>query len=210
MVESLLMNPIDQLAEYFKEFPGVGVRQSKRFAYFLMTKNEAYLSGLSKAISEIKKNISECVSCHRLYPANGNALCDYCKNPARDASVLMVIEKDADFETVNRSKIYNGRYFILGGLVPIVEKNTREMIRLDELLQRISDDVTNSGLQEVILALSLNPQGEHTDLFLRERLRSLQEKFNFKISSLGRGLSTGTELEYSDNDTIKNALKNRQ
>jgi recombination protein RecR len=91
--------------------------------------------------------------------------------------------------------------------VPIVEKNTPSRIRINELKQKISNQ---QGLKEIILAFSLSPQGDHTDFYIRTQLKDLAESLGIKISSLGRGLSTGTELEYSDNDTLKNALKNRQ
>ena len=110
-------------------------------------------------------------------------------------------------ESVKKSRVYNGKYFILGGLVPIVEKNTKSRVRIEELKKKISD---SKELKEIILAFSLNPQGDHTDLYVREQIKDLAEKSGIKISSLGKGLSTGTELEYSDNDTLKNALKNRQ
>ncbi|MEK7175701.1 MAG: recombination protein RecR, partial [Patescibacteria group bacterium] len=69
---------------------------------------------------------------------------------------------------------------------------------------------SNQKLKEIILAFSLNPHGNHTDFYIRNELKNLTESLNIKISSLGRGLSTGIEIEYSDNDTIQNALKNRQ
>jgi len=133
-----------------------------------------------------------------------------------DTSTLMVVEKDSDLESVKKSRVYNGKYFILGGLVPIIEKNTKKRIRIEELKERIKKEGEN--LREIILAFSLNPQGDHTDSYVREQLNEIVEKLNpstklragIKISSLGKGLSTGTELEYSDNDTLKNALKNRQ
>jgi recombinational DNA repair protein RecR len=80
-------------------------------------------------------------------------------------------------------------------------------VRIKELLRTIEE--RKDVLKEIIVALSLNPQGEHTDTYIRETLSPLQKKYNFSIVSLGRGLSTGTELEYSDSETIKNALKNR-
>ncbi len=119
----------------------------------------------------------------------------------------MIVEKDSDFESVKKSRVYNGKYFILGGLVPIVEKTTKSRIRIEELKTNISN---NKDLKEIILAYSLNPQGDHTDQYVREQIQDIAEKRGLKISSLGKGLSTGTELEYSDNDTLKNALKNRQ
>ena len=100
-------------------------------------------------------------------------------------------------------------YFILGGLIPIVTKDTPTFVRTKELVRTVEERVKKDGLKEVIIALSLNPQGENTDTHLREILSPLQKTYNFNIVSLGRGLSTGTELEYSDSETIKNALKNR-
>ena len=137
-------------------------------------------------------------------------ICEICANPHVDSSVLMVVEKDSDLESMKKSKVYHGKYFILGGLVPVVEKNTKSRVRIDELKKKISTEARPQGLKEIILAFSISPQGEHTDQYAREQLKDVTEKFNIKISSLGKGLSTGTELEYSDNDTLKNALKNRQ
>jgi DNA gyrase/topoisomerase IV subunit A len=121
---------------------------------------------------------------------------------------VTIVEKDSDLESVRKSRVYNGKYFVLGGLVPIVEKNTKSRVRIEELKQRLSSP--KSGFGEIILAFSLNSQGDHTDQYVREQIKDICDKQNIKISSLGRGLSTGTELEYSDNDTLKNALKNRQ
>jgi recombination protein RecR len=98
----------------------------------------------------------------------------------------------------------------LGGLVPIVEKTTKSRVRIEKLKKAITTEARPQGLKEIILAFSLSPQGDHTDTYVRNELKEIAEKQNIKISSLGKGLSTGTELEYSDNDTLKNALKNRQ
>ena len=99
---------------------------------------------------------------------------------------------------------------MLGGLVSVVEKDTPLRVRTNELVRRAEEDAKAGNLKEIILAFSLNPNGDHTDMHVRERLTKIAEEKNIKISSLGRGLSTGTELEYSDQDTLKNALKNRQ
>jgi len=203
------MDIIDKLTEIFKEFPGIGERQARRFVYFLMFKNSAYVENLNALVSELKKEVSQCRECFRFFiNKRKEKACNICNNPTKDASTLMVIEKNSDLESVEKSGIYDGKYFILGGLVPIVENNTKSRVRIEELKKRISVDV--GRLQEIILAFSLNPQGNHTDQYVREQIKDITEKQNIKISSLGKGLSTGTELEYSDNDTLKNALKNRQ
>jgi len=204
------MNPIEKLATYFKEFPGIGERQSKRFVYFLLHKNPNYVNDLGNNILSLKNLIHQCPSCFLFFEGDKNELCDICKDKKTDRTSLLIVEKDADYENIKRSKNYSGMYFILGGLASIVTKETPSFIRLKELLNTIETRAKHDNLKEIIIALSLNPQGEHTDTYLREKMSPLQEKYGFKIVSLGRGLSTGTELEYSDGETIKNALRNRQ
>jgi recombination protein RecR len=203
------MDKIDQLTELFKEFPGIGERQAKRFVYFLMSRNEAYINNLNKNIEELKKNITQCSECYKffLFKNSSQSICEICSNPNTEDDKLMVLEKDSDLESIRKSKVYGGKYFVLGGLVPIVEKNTLRNIRTDKLLEKIKRE---KNLKEIILAFSLSPQGDHTDTYIRNQIKNTCEELNIKISSLGRGLSTGTELEYSDNETLKNALKNRQ
>jgi len=203
------MDIIDKLSEIFKEFPGIGERQARRFVYFLMSRNGAYADNLSGLISELKKETRQCNECFRFFSVknSSNKICEICANTNADSSILMVVEKDSDLESVKKSRVYNGKYFILGGLVPIVEKTTKSRVRIEELKKKIS---SSQEIKEIILAFSLSPQGDHTDQYVREQIKDIAEKSDIKISSLGKGLSTGTELEYSDNDTLKNALKNRQ
>lgn len=203
------MDSIEKLTEVFKEFPGIGERQAKRFVYFLMSRNGNYTENLSRLISDLKKEVNQCKDCFRFFLLQNNKgnICEICGDASLDQATLVVVEKDSDLESIKKSKVYNGKYFILGGLVPIVEKNTSSRIRINELKTKISN---SKNLKEVILAFSLSPQGDHTDFYIRNQLKDITDAQNIKISSLGRGLSTGTELEYSDNDTLKNALKNRQ
>lgn len=220
------MDIIDKLTEIFKEFPGIGERQARRFVYFLMSRNPAYGENLAELIKDLKRETAQCKECFRFFTPTqkvgaptlrkGVGVCEICSEA--DSSTLMIVEKDSDLESIKKSGIYHGKYFILGGLVPIVEKTTKNRIRIEELKKKIESEARPStlglaspnNLSEIILAFSISPQGNHTDQYVREQLRDISEKLNIKISSLGKGLSTGTELEYSDNDTLKNALKNRQ
>ncbi len=203
------MNPIDKLIEYFKEFPGIGERQAKRFVYFLLRKNPNYVNELGKTIIETKKSISQCHSCFLFFYGQNKKICEVCADSNTDSTSLLIVEKDADFESIKRSQKYNGMYFILGGLIPIVTKETPNFVRIKELKNIVEKRAKSGKLKEIILALSINPQGEHTDLYLREILSTIQKTYDLNIVSLGRGLSTGTELEYSDSETIKSALLNR-
>lgn len=131
-----------------------------------------------------------------------------CADKARDTSLLLIVEKDVDLDNIERAKNYNGLYFVIGGTVPILEKNPSTLIREKEL-KNIILKRAEEGLKEIIFALSVNPEGEHTTQYLQKELASLLGKHKIKTSTLGRGLSTGSELEYSDTETIKNALLNR-
>ncbi len=203
------MDSIEKLTEFFKEFPGIGERQARRFVYFLMFRNEDYAHNLSKLILEIKKEVSQCKECYKFFLINKTKknICEICESPNRDQNLLLIVEKDSDLESIEKSSVYHGKYFILGGLVPIVEKTTKKRVRIEELKERIKKE---TNFKEIILAFSISPQGEYTDSYIREEINATAEAQGIKISSLGKGLSTGTELEYSDNDTLKNALKNRQ
>lgn len=205
------MDTIDKLTEIFKEFPGIGERQAKRFVYFLMARNPSYAQNLSELVLGLKKEVAQCKECFKFFIMTNNKekICNICGDKNIDSSTLMIVEKDSDLESIQKSGVYHGKYFILGGLVPVVEKTTKSRVRISELQEKIKREEKN-GLKEIILAFSISPQGDHTDQYVREQLKDVTEKLKIKISSLGKGLSTGTELEYSDNDTLKNALKNRQ
>lgn len=190
------------------KFPGIGTRQAKRFVYFLLAQNPHYVDALAREISELQKNIAQCTSCFRFFPHKGtSSICNVCVDDA-DSSTLMVVEKDTDFDSVRRSGSYAGRYFILGGTIPVLEKDPASKIRIRELLERIEGSASE-GLTEIILALSVNPEGDFTRDYVTKTLTPLVGQLGITITTLGRGLSTGTELEYSDGDTLRHALKNR-
>lgn len=214
------MNSTEKLIELFKEFPGIGPRQAKRFVYFLLTRPNGYASELAKLIGEVKSQVTSCNTCFRFFTRNGTPtnICPVCSSTNRDSKTLMIVSHDVDFENIEKTNSYNGYYFILGGTVPILEKTPERRIRQAELLSVVekrcartvlAQSDTKEKLEEIIIALSYNPEGENTLNYLNNILRPLAEKHAIKLSTLGRGLSTGTELEYSDSDTIKNALKNR-
>jgi recombination protein RecR len=119
----------------------------------------------------------------------------------------MVVARDSDFETVEKSGAYKGLYFILGGTVPVLDKEPDKRIRLKQLLEEVSEK--GLELKEIILSLNATPDGEHTATIVKEALQKITKNSALTISVLGRGLSTGAELEYVDGETIKNALQNR-
>lgn len=194
---------LDQLIEHFLKFPGIGPRQAKRFAYFLAGENEDFVKNLARLILEVKNQTRRCESCWRFFetPNSSTSLCSICSNLNRDASSLMVVEKDVDLDNIERTGAYNGKYFVLGGTIPLTGNN-KNNLRLKELFEIVKKE----KIKEVILATSTTLEGENTNRYVEKILSPLKTK----TTRLGRGLSTGAELEYSDSETIANALKNRK
>jgi len=208
------MNPLDRLAQVFEKFPGIGPRQARRFVGHLLGQSDALRKALAEDIKRLGAEVRSCEKCFRWF-VQGDALkspgvkasplCPICSSSFRDGGTLCVVEKDADLEGIERSG-FKGLYFVLGGTIPLGEENGEKFIRMRELLKRAEEGT----LKEVVLGLSATTEGDHTRLILQEKLIPLAEKHGFKLSSLGRGLSTGSELEYADPETIANALSSRQ
>jgi len=199
------MNSIDKLSEIFGKFPGIGPRQAKRFVYYLLHRQNGFSKDLIDAIENLKKEIMQCSECMRFFAKNGHAsnLCSICSNKERDSELLMIVPRDIDLEAIERSGSYKGYYFVLGGSVPILEKEPEKKIRLTELKKLI--EKKKEGLKEIILAMNANAEGENTTDFIK----NLYQGSPLVFTVLGRGLSTGTELEYADPETLKNAFLHR-
>lgn len=202
------MSTLDDLITHFERFPGIGSRQAKRFAFHLLRQDAATTAELSELIAALPTIMSECTSCARYFARTGdNTLCSICVSPHRDHSQLLVVEQDSDIAPVERSG-YDGMYFVLGGTVPLLHQEDGRKVRGPRLKDLVSKRL-ESGLSEIILGFAVNPDGENTARYVEALLAPILAGTTAKISHLGRGLSTGSELEYADPDTIKNALKNR-
>jgi recombination protein RecR len=198
-------NAINKLREYFEHFPGIGPRQAQRFVYWLLNEDSALVKELSELLLELKKQAKQCEKCFRFYTSEK---CIFCNDINRDQSRLLVVEKDADLEGIEKAGVYDGLYFVLGDIIPLDQKISKN-IRLKELFSRVENEAKN-GLKEIILAFSATAEGDNTARYLEKILEPLTKNYPLKISRFGRGLSTGTELEYIDKDTLKNALENRK
>ncbi len=124
------MDSIHRLEEIFAHFPGIGPRQARRFVYYLLNKSQASIKEFTQLVEQVKKASEECSQCHRVFiktdrdhsGLDKTTVCNICSDPSRDQTTLMVIARDSDFETVEKSGAYKGLYFILGGTVPILDK----------------------------------------------------------------------------------------
>jgi len=203
------MSEFEKLVETLRAFPGVGRRQAERFAHFLARQDKTFIENLSSSLLLIKKTARFCSRCRRLiFEPDASEMCRICDSAHRDRSLLMILEKDADLNHVERSGVYSGLYFVLGGTLPMRD-DSPEAIRIRELAATLKE-ATKEGLSEVVLALSLTPEGDYTTHFLVKRIRTIISPAAIKVTVLGRGLSVGSELEYSDKETLRHALGSRK
>lgn len=194
---------IEDLARAFERFPGIGPRQARRFVYHLLALPLTDRTRIADLVSRLAENVRQCPECMRF--ANGSGpVCNYCADTSRDDSLLMVVEKDQDLVAMERAGTYKGRYFVLGGVLTLSGKG---VIREKELLRAVEKRL-QKGLKEIVLALSATSEGENTVDHLRQILLPYHDRTTF--SKLGRGLSTGAELEYADAETLSGALQNRK
>lgn len=198
------MKSIENLTHLISKLPGIGPRQARRIVHHLLNQEQSYLSSLSEELKTLKEHIKICSESFAYFYSEDpqEALHPIMRDSSRDKSVLMVVEKDTDLESVEKSHLYDGLYFVLGGNLPVVEKNPEKRIRLNQLKTFIKKHEP----KEIILAMNANPEGDNTADFLKQNLSDT----GATVSILGRGFSTGTEIEYSDKETLGSALQNRK
>lgn len=199
--------PIQKLIELFTRFPGIGPRQASRFVFYLLKNGSA--EELISALGELK-NVGFCSQCYRTMEQK-NGLCSLCGDKKRDSSLIAVVEKESDMQNMEKTGAYFGLYYILGGVISPLDSDSPKKLHLKELHERVKTLLNKDGRCEVILATGATTEGDMTALYIDRVLAPLKEEFKeFKISRLGRGLSLGSELEYADEVTLKNALTNRK
>ncbi len=197
------MDRIEELTRAFERFPGIGPRQARRFVFHLLGSAVGDRNKIAELIKTIAENVRQCPSCMR-YANGAGPVCNFCADTSRSDTELLVVEKDQDLSALERAGSYRGRYFVLGGVLTLSGKGT---IREKELLRRVEAQLPK-GLSEIILALSATSEGENTIDHLRQLLHPYREQV--KLTVLGRGLATGSELEYADAETLSGALVNRK
>jgi len=196
---------IQKLIDIFLNFPTVGARTATRFAFHLANQDKKEAKKLIEAIVEVKSKIKTCSSCFNIFQSSQeNNLCSICSNQSRNKSILCLVEKETDLETIEQTKKYQGLYFVLGGTLSPLRKESIKKIRAKELVDKIKE--SKDSLKEIIIACNFTPQGETTALYLERLIKPL----DVKTTRLAKGLPTGSELEYIDEDTLSSALESRR
>ena len=211
---------IQKLIDLFSKFPTVGPRTAARFVFYLLKSSKEEIEELINSISDLKKTVKICSFCFNTFEGESE-LCPVCSNSRRDKSLLCIISNETDLVAIEKTKKYNGLYFILGGTVSRLKKADIEKLRTKELEERVKNHPPSTAkrgeagdeaksqrpeIKEIILATNSTTEGQATALYLERLLKPL----NKKITRLGRGLPVGAELEYADEETLSSALEGRK
>ena len=190
---------IEGLTQALARLPGLGPRSARRAVLHLMKKREGALEPLLLALQQVAANLSTCATCGNLDTANP---CAICRDPRRDERLLCVVEEVADLWALDRSRLFPGRFHVLGGRLSALEGVRPEDLSIDALVARLS----LGGIDEVVLAMNATLEGQTTAHYLAERL----EKFPVRLTQLAHGLPVGGELDYLDEGTLAQALRARR
>lgn len=205
---------IKKLIDLFSKFPTVGPRTAQRFVFYLIGQPKEKAEELVSSIQELKEKIKYCDFCFNPFePSNEETLCEICKNTNRERSLLCIIEKEADLNSIEKTKKYKGLYFILGGTVDTLRKSDFEKLRIKELEERLRSPQGFGMLiifKEIIIATNPTPEGKATAILVERTIKEALKENLPKISHLGLGLPVGGELEYADEETLENAFEGRK
>ena len=188
----------------FRKLPGVGPRQAVRFVLALLEKPEPELREFGSVVQNLKKDVSFCRLCFNI---SDNHLCSVCSDSRRDQSKMLVVEKVTDLDSIEKTGLYRGVYHVLGGAINPLGGLTPEILKFKELKNRLNKAIAGDKTVELIIATNPNAAGETTALFIVDLLK---KESNISVTRLARGLSSGSNLEYIDEGTLKHALEHRR
>ena len=189
---------IEQLAEQFSQLPGIGRKTAHRLALYVVKMQREEVVSLARALVNVKDRVKLCSVCSNITEADP---CPICSNTKRDKTMVCVVEEPTDVLALERTNEFVGIYHVLGGALSPLDGIGPEQLRIKELLKRLSD----SRVEEIILALNSDVEGEATTLYLSRLLKPL----GMKVTRIARGMPVGTDLEFADEATLSRALEGR-
>lgn len=188
-----------KLVEEFEKLPGVGSKSAQKMAYYIIAADKSVAKTFADTLLEAKQKIRCCSVCQNL---TDKELCSICSGDKRDRSAICVVEKPSDVDAIERTRDFNGLYHVLHGLISPMNDVGPDDIKLSELLVRVSENDIN----EVIMAISPNVEGQATAMYIAKLLKP----FDVKVTGLALGIPVGGSLEYSDSITLARAMENRR
>jgi len=189
---------VARLIDELKQLPGIGQRTAERLAFHLVQAPKERAMGLAQAIRDVKQNARPCREC---FTVSEQDPCALCTDPARDRSLLCVVERPQDVLSLEKAGGYRGLYHVLLGTVSLLDGVTPKDVTLEALVQRVK----RGAFREVILATNPTFDGDATSLYLKQALEPLK----VKLTRLARGLPTGSSLEFASRAILTEALEGR-
>ncbi len=190
---------IETLVQALARLPGLGPRSARRAVLHLLKKREATLVPLLRALEQVDARLSPCSVCGNVDTSDP---CGVCSDPRRDARMLCVVEDVPDLWALERSRLFPGKFHVLGGKLSALDGVRPEDLNIEALLSRVSD----GSVDEVVLAMNATLEGQTTAHYLADRLAGLP----VRITQLAHGLPVGGELDYLDDGTLAQALRARR
>ena len=189
---------IRQLIRLMARLPGIGEKTAERLALHLLNSSDRLVEELAHSILEVKQKVRLCSRCFSLSDAE---LCSVCSHPARDASVVCVVEQPGDMAALEKSGAFSGLYHVLCGVLSPLNGVGPDDIRIRELVSR----VTAGDIREVVLATGTSAEGEATAAYIAQRLAP----FPVTVTRIAAGVPMGGDLKYVDQVTLKKAMESR-
>ncbi|GCE03275.1 recombination protein RecR [Dictyobacter sp. S3.2.2.5] len=194
--------PVAALVEELSKLPGVGVKTAQRLTFFILRSPNDQARRLAEAILRLKESIIYCSRCYNITETDP---CPICSNPGRDQDCICVVEEPLDVLALEKTGVYKGLYHVLHGALSPLEGIGRKDIRIDELLKRLSA----GNVREIILATNPSFEGDYTAGVIKDDIKN-GIATPVKVTTLARGLSLGSDLEYADEGTLSRALEGRR
>jgi recombination protein RecR len=188
---------VEQLVEEFAQLPGIGKKTAQRLSLFILKMPREKVVTFAQALINIKDKVRYCSVCSNITESDP---CFICSSPKRARGIICVVEEPRDVMAIEKTNEFHGLYHVLGGALSPLDNIGPEDLKVKELLARITDDI-----EEIILAMNPNVEGETTTIYLSRLLKPL----SVKVTRIARGLPIGGDLEFADEATLSRALEGR-
>lgn len=205
---SVLPKSVENVINEFSKLPGVGPKSAARMTYHFLRSPNKDATRLGEALMDMDSKTKFCNSC---FDVTDKDICDICSSPTRDHSTICIVEEPLDVVAFENSAVFNGLYFVLGGVISPAEGVTASELRFDDLSKRVMSVIKESEKKiELIVATNPSLEGEATASYIQDMFAKYIKEGKIHVSRLAMGLPTGADLEYADRLTLKKALEGRR
>lgn len=199
-METFSSKLLQAAVEEFSRLPGIGRKTALRLVLHLLKQDQETVARFSDAMLRLRQEVVYCRQCHNI---SNQDLCEICRSPRRDDSLICVVEDLRDVIAIENTGQYHGMYHVLGGIISPMDGIGPGDLNIESLVERIAEK--KESIKEVILALSTTMEGDTTNFFLFRKIKP----YNVKVSVIARGIAIGDELEYADEVTLGRSIINR-